>query len=196
METIVLASDSKIRRQLLVKAGVRVVSLAADLDEHTLIEHRSLEDAREIAVHLAEAKARAVSTLRPGAIVIGADQTLEIDGQYLTKPADLVAARRQIKSLSGRTHALHSAFAIVKDGKRLARQIRTARLTMRPLGDDEIDNYLDAVGPVATTSVGAYQLEGLGIRLFARIEGDYFTILGLPMIPLLVALRRIGALAL
>ncbi len=147
-----------------------------------------------LAPLLAEAKALSVSRAHPDALVIGADQTLDLDGALLTKPASRQAAKAQLKSLSGKPHSLHSAFAIARAGKRLVRQTRSARLTMRRLDDAEIDRYLGEVGHAALASVGAYQLEGLGIRLFDRIDGDYFTILGLPMLPLLAALRRLGAI--
>jgi septum formation protein len=148
---------------------------------------------RRVASALAVAKAANVSERLPGAIVIGADQTLDLDGRSLSKPADRAAAARQLGAMSGKTHALHSAFAIAQAGRVVARQTRSARLTMRTVGKAEIDSYLDAIGDAATASVGSYQLEGLGVRLFDRIDGDYFTILGLPMLPLLAALRRLGA---
>ncbi len=196
MTQIVLASSSAIRRQLLANAGLKVQSVVHDIDERALVAGATSSDPKTLARLLAEAKAISASRNQAEALVIGADQTLEIDGALLTKPASREAARAQLKSLSGRTHKLHSAFAIARGGRRLVRQARSARLTMRRLDDAEIDRYLNDVGHAAMSSVGAYQLEGLGIRLFERIDGDYFTILGLPLIPLLASLRRLGAIAL
>lgn len=130
----------------------------------------------------------------PDAFVVGADQTLEFDERVLGKPANLREARDRLRSLSNKTHQLHAAFAIVHAGNVLAAQVQSASLTMRALSDEEIDWYLGQTGSSVLTSVGAYQLEGLGIRLFAEIEGNYFTILGLPMLPLLSELRRVGAI--
>lgn len=191
---IVLASASAVRRRLLGNAGVDATQRPADIDERDIAEETSDVTAKQLAVALAEAKAQSVSKQEVGAFVIGADQTLELKGNTLFKPSDETAARRQIRSLAGKPHQLHSAFAIIRDGKRLARGTRTARLTMRPLSEADIDWYLETVGEAALSSVGGYQLEGIGIRLFERVEGDYFTVLGLPILPLLAALRRIGAL--
>lgn len=149
---------------------------------------------RQVAVALARAKAIAVSAREPEALVIGADQTLDLDGRTLTKPDGRNAAAAQLAAMAGKTHTLHSAFAVAKGGVVVARGVRAARLSVRPLSDAEIAAYLDRAGAAVTRSVGAYQLEGLGIRLFDRIAGDYFTILGLPLLPLLGALRRLGAI--
>jgi septum formation protein len=127
-----------------------------------------------------------------GRPVLGADQTLARDTARFTKPADRAEAREQLKALRGRTHELHSAIALVRDGVVLFEYLDTARLTMRDLSDGFIDNYLDMIGGAALTSVGAYQLEGIGVHLFESVEGDHFTILGLPLLPLLDFLRRGG----
>lgn len=193
MTAIVLASSSKIRRQLLANAGVSVSLVDHDVDE-AAVKAEAGEDPRRIARVLAEAKAMSVSAKRKQSVIIGADQVLDLGGRIFSKPTDLADARRQLVDLSGKAHELHTAFAIVHEEKQVTAQLRSARLTMRRLNDADIDWYLARIGDDALTTVGAYQIEGLGLRLFERIEGDYFTILGLPMISLLTELRRIGAL--
>jgi septum formation protein len=192
---IILASTSTVRRKLLANAGIKVRAVVHDVDEKALIAAAAATSTAALARLLAEAKAISVSRQHPQALVIGADQTLDLEGRLVTKPNNRKEARAQLQSLAGRMHKLHSAFAIARNGHRLARQARTAKLTMRALDDREIDRYLEEIGRAATASVGAYQLEGLGIQLFERINGDYFTILGLPMLPLLATLRRLGAIA-
>jgi septum formation protein len=150
---------------------------------------------QEIARRLAAEKAFAVSRRRPGRVVVGADQVLELDGEVLHKPTDRAAAGRQIARLSGRTHALHTAFAVALDGAIRHEGLDSARLTMRPLDAAAVERYLDFAGNAVTQSVGGYQLEGAGIHLFERVEGDHSTILGLPLLPLLAALRGMGLLA-
>ena len=145
--------------------------------------------AAEIAALLAGAKASLVAKSCPGQLVLGADQILTLDGQRFAKPADPAAARTQLRAFAGRTHELHSAVAVVQDATTLFQHADTARLTMRSFSDEFLDRYLDLVGAAVTASVGAYQLEGLGIHLFERIEGDHFTILGLPLLELLAFLR-------
>jgi septum formation protein len=168
--------------------------VAHEVDEKS-VQSSAGDDPRRIARLLAEAKAVSASTRRPKSLVVGADQTLEIDGRMLAKATDRAEVKRHLMLLSGKAHQLHSAFAIARDGVRLTGQLRTARLTMRALDEKTIDWYLDQVGEAALASVGGYQVEGLGIRLFDRIEGDYFTVLGLPMIALLAELRRLDAVA-
>jgi septum formation protein len=194
VSTIVLASASKIRRQLLSNAGLSVSVVPHEVDEKS-VQASAGDDPRRVARLLAEAKAMSASAKRPKSIVVGADQTLEVDGRILTKAADRGEVKRHLRLLSGKAHQLHSAFAIARDGVRLTAQLRTARLTMRTLDDATIDWYLDQAGEAALDSVGGYQIEGIGLRLFDRIEGDYFTVLGLPMIALLAELRRIGAVS-
>lgn len=196
MTELVLASGSRIRAELLRNAGLTFDVDPARVDERA-IEAPLLESdfsPEDIAQVLAEAKAQEVSERRPGALVIGADQVLDFDGERLTKPADMEAARRQLLAMSGKTHALHSAAAIARDGQTLWRNVGTVRLTMRPFGPEFVGRYLAGVGEVALTSVGAYQLEGPGIQLFSAIDGDYFTVLGLPLLPLLGELRVLGAI--
>jgi septum formation protein len=192
---LVLASKSIIRRTLLETAGVPTEVCPADLDERAIAARAPLQAPVAIAALLAREKAAVVSQARPGRLVLGADQTLSLDGARFTKPPDRAAARAQLRSLSGRTHELYSAVAFVRDDAVLFEHVGAARLTMRAFSDRFLDDYLDAVGDAATTSVGAYQLEGLGIQLFERIDGDYFTVLGLPLITALDFLRRHGCLA-
>jgi septum formation protein len=145
-------------------------------------------------VLLAREKALAVARSYPGRLVLGADQMLALDGERFAKPVDRATAGAQLRALSGKAHDLHSAIAFVQDGKVLFEHVSLARLTMRTFSDRFLELYLDAVGPAATESVGAYQLEGLGIQLFESVEGDYFTVLGLPLIDALSFLRRHGCL--
>jgi len=148
----------------------------------------------ELALILAEAKALDVSERSPDALVIGADQTLSLDDRIFHKPADMDAARRHLLTLSGKTHHLNSAFALARNGQTIKRHTEIARMTMRKLDPAFIGRYLARVGGKALTSVGAYQIEGVGIQLFDRIEGDYFTIVGLPLLPLLACLREEDAI--
>jgi septum formation protein len=191
---LILASGSPARRTLLANAGVPFDVVPAGLDERAA-EAPLLEagaSPADLALALAMAKAVAVSDLHPEALVIGADQTLDLDGERLTKPEDMEVARRQLLRLSGRTHALHSAVAVARGGEIVWDETETARLTMRRLEPAGIGRYLAEIGAPALSSVGAYQLEGRGVRLFEKIDGDYFAILGLPLLPLLAFLRREG----
>jgi septum formation protein len=192
---LVLASKSAIRRTLLEGAGVSVEVCPADLDERNLEAKAPLQAPVAVAALLAREKACFIGRSRAGRLVLGADQTLSLDGARFSKPADRAAARDQLRSLSGRSHELYSAVAFVQDGAVLFEHVGVARLTMRAFSDRFLDDYLDAVGDAATASVGAYQLEGFGIQLFERIDGDYFTVLGLPLITALEFLRQRGYLA-
>jgi septum formation protein len=191
MARLILASKSPTRMTLLKNAGVPFEAMPAPVDERAietpLIAHGSTP--AEIAVALAEAKAVAVSRSVPEAIVVGADQTLDADGERWIKPASLAEARSQLRRLGGRTHALHSGVAVSRNGNVTWRHLDTARLTMRQLSTEFVDRYLAEVGDQALSSVGAYQIEGTGIQLFERIDGDFFAILGLPLLPLLAHLR-------
>ena len=192
---LVLASRSAVRRTLLEAAGVPVEICPADIDERGLEAGAPLQAPVAIAALLAREKASVIASRNRGRLILGADQTLSLDGRRFTKPADRAAARAQLRALSGRTHELYSAIAFVQDGTMLFEYVGVARLTMRAVSDRFLDDYLDAVGDAATASVGAYQLEGLGIQLFERLEGDYFTVLGLPLTTALDFLRRHGCLA-
>jgi septum formation protein len=181
---------------LLANAGLEVVAEPAEFDERAARAplHEEGLGADDIAAVLAEAKAGTVSETRPGALVIGADQTLSCDGERFDKPRSMEEAREQLLRLRGRTHMLHSAVACVRDGETLFRHLDEARLTMRDVTPAFVGRYLARIGNKAFESVGAYQIEGPGIQLFARIEGDFFTILGLPLLPLLAFLRAQGIL--
>lgn len=193
-DPLVLASGSAVRKALLEAAGVPVKVHPANLDERGLEASVGLQGPAAIATLLAREKASVVAGLCPGQLVLGVDQTLALDGQRFAKPTDYASARAQLCALSGHTHELHSAIVFMQDAAVLYEQVRTARLTMRSFSDRFLEAYLDAVGSAATASVGAYQIEGPGIQLFERIDGDYFTILGLPLIAVLDFLRQRGCL--
>ena len=188
---IVLASGSPYRAKMLRDAGLEVEAIPADIDERAA-EAPLLEadlDPQDVASILAEAKALDVSTRRPDALVVGADQTLALGDERLHKPKDMEEARRRLLALSGRTHHLHSAVVLAERGEAVWRHVSMARMTMRDLDPAFVGRHLAAVGEAALTSVGAYQIEGPGVQLFERIEGDLFTIIGLPLLPLLAELR-------
>jgi septum formation protein len=193
---LILASQSRARKMLLVNAGIEFEALPADIDERQIQDKSKLLAPGAIAGLLAREKALCVSRRKPGHHVIGADQTLALGDHLFNKPADRAQALAQLKALVGRAHELHSAVAVAQDGKILFAHVAVARLTMRRMSEADIAVYLDAAGEAVTSSVGAYQLEGLGVHLFERIEGDHFTILGLPLLPLLDFLRSQNLLAL
>ena len=188
-DPLVLASQSRARQTLLANAGIVFEAVAADIDERAIQQASGLVAPGEIAALLAREKAIAVSSLRPGQFVVGADQTLARGIRLFSKPAGRAEATEQLRALAGGSHELHSAVAVARDGKILFEAASTAQMMMRPLGEAEIAVYLDAAGEAVTSSVGAYQLEGLGVHLFEHIAGDHFTILGLPLLPLLAYLR-------
>ena len=194
-EPLVLASRSTVRQVLLAAAGIPIEVRPADLDERSLEAVASSPAPGAIAARLAREKAAAVAKHYAGRLTLGSDQTLALGAERFTKPPDRAAARAQLGALRGRTHELHSAIAFVKDAKVLFEYVGVARLTMRAFSDRFLDLYLDAVGGAATASVGAYQIEGLGVQLFERVDGDYFTALGLPLMEVLDFLRRCGCLA-
>jgi len=193
---IVLASASASRAKLLAAAGLAIEQRPAAVDEAGLRDTLRADgaSAEEAAMALAELKAEAISECAPGALVIGADQILEADGRWFEKPDSRERARDELCTLSGREHRLATAVCVLRDGIRLWGFAQSPRLEMRKLSDEFLDAYLDRVGDAAFTSVGAYQLEGAGAQLFERIDGDFFTILGLPLLPLLDFLRAQGAL--
>jgi septum formation protein len=188
-DSLILASQSRARQMLLADAGLTFETVPAEIDERAIQQASGLSAPADIAALLAREKSLFVSTRRSGRYVIGADQTLALGTRLLSKPASRAQAAEQLHALAGETHELYSAVAVARDGKILFEKVAIARMTMRPLVDTEIDAYLDAAGAAVTSSVGAYQLEGLGVHLFDRIEGDHFTILGMPLLPLLAFLR-------
>jgi septum formation protein len=188
-DSLILASQSRARQMLLADAGLTFETVPAEIDERAIQQASGLSAPADIAALLAREKSLFVSTRRSGRYVIGADQTLALGTRLLSKPASRAQAAEQLHALAGETHELYSAVAVARDGKILFEKVALARMTMRPLVETEIDAYLDAAGVAVTSSVGAYQLEGLGVHLFDRIEGDHFTILGLPLLPLLAFLR-------
>lgn len=188
---LILASRSTTRKALLQQAGLAFTSHPAAIEERP-VEEAVLAaggDGRDVALRLAERKAAAVAALHPGAIVIGADQTLSLGTALLHKPIDTAAAAAQLDQLRGKTHRLHAAVALVRDDELLWSGVETAELTMRDFSAAERDDVLAREGSAILASVGGYRLEGPSIRLFETVTGDYFTILGLPLLPLLAALR-------
>lgn len=196
-DPLVLASSSATRRHLLEAAGLPVEVRPAAIDERAV--ERPLAEAGgspgAIALALARAKAGAVAALDPGRVVLGADQTLSLEGRPFHKPRDGAEARAQLAALAGRTHLLHAAAVLRRGEAVLFETVEVAGMTMRPLSADFLARYLALAGAGVSDSVGGYKLEGLGIHLFARVDGDQATVLGLPMIPLLQALRDMGLLA-
>ncbi|MGL4290867.1 MAG: Maf family protein [Phreatobacter sp.] len=194
---LVLASKSKARGAMLAGAGITVDLVPADIDERALDEGWSAagHGPAEVARLLAEAKAKAVSLAMLGRVVIGADQTLALGNQRYSKPQTIAAARAQLASFRGRIHHLHSAVALARDGELLFATVASAAMHVRNFSDAFLDSYLARMGDEVLSSVGCYQYEGLGIQLFDRVEGNYFTILGMPLLPLLAALRKQGLVA-
>jgi septum formation protein len=186
---LILASQSRARQTLLANAGISFEAVPAGIDERTIQQASNLAAPNDIAALLAREKSLSVSAQRPDRFVVGADQTLALESRLFSKPASRDQAAEQLRALAGGTHELHSAVAVARDGKILFAEVTSARMTMRRLNEAEIKAYLDEAGEAVASSVGAYQLEGLGIHLFERIEGDHFTILGLPLLPLLAFLR-------
>lgn len=191
---LILASKSPSRATLLNDAGLQFRAEAADLDERA-VEQPLLETGAtpgDVAEVLAVAKATAVSDSNPGALVLGGDQVLSLDGQLIHKSADMDEARRKLLTLRSKTHQLSSALALVRDGAVIWSHIDVAHMTMRSLEPDFIGRYLAACGDAILGSVGCYQIEGRGIQLFEAIDGDHYTIIGMPMLPLLKKLRELG----
>ncbi|MEL6236702.1 MAG: Maf family protein [Pseudomonadota bacterium] len=194
VERLILASASAARRAMLEAAGLTIEAVPAAIDEAAIKAGLTAEGApaRDIADKLAELKAAKIARRHPGRLVLGADQILVLDATLFDKPESRAAARTQLQALRGQTHRLLSAAVIIRDGETLMRHVDEARLTMRVFSDAFLERYLDAEGELVLSSVGAYRLEGLGAQLFARVQGDYFTILGLPLFATLDTLRRHG----
>jgi septum formation protein len=193
---IILASGSEIRRQMLANAGLEFRTEIARVDEDSLKATLLAEAAapRDIADQLAELKARRISSKFPDAIVIGADQVLDFKGQILSKPKDMKEAREQLGQLRGEKHKLLSAAVVYQNGQPLWRHVGQVRLWMRDFSDGYLDAYLARLGDDALTCVGSYKLEAEGVRLFSKIEGDYFTVLGMPLLELLNHLANSGVI--
>ena len=191
-QPLVLASRSDVRGKMLAAAGLRFEIRPAQIDERAVEAGSGVADAAAVARLLARAKAAAVARTLPGRFVLGADQTLARGARRFAKPASRADAVEQLQALRGRTHDLHSAIALVRDGTVMFDCVDNAQLTMRNISDRFLEDYLDMVGAAALASVGAYQLEGIGVHLFEHVEGDFFTILGLPLVPLLAYLRQSG----
>jgi nucleoside triphosphate pyrophosphatase len=194
-QPLVLASKSAIRGDILRGAGLSVEVCPADIDERTIEQGSAASDPGAVAALLAREKARTIASRLPGRIVLGADQTLALGDRRFSKPTGRAAAREQLKLLRGQTHELHTAIALLREDTVLFEYRDVAQLAMRAFSDDFLENYLDAAGVAVTASVGAYQLEKIGIQLFERVDGDHFVILGLPLLPLLRHLRQAGWLA-
>lgn len=192
MSDLILASASRHRAKILEDAGLSFAQIASNLDERAL--EAPLDDAdvspEDRAQILAEAKAQDVSEQKPGHLIIGCDQILSLDNEILHKCGDMEGARRRLLSLSGRTHYLHSAVTLARSGETLWRHVTTCEMKMRHLSPGFIGRHLSDVGDGVLSSVGAYQIEGPGIQLFESIEGDMFSIIGLPLLPLLQQLRQ------
>jgi septum formation protein len=194
-QPLVLASKSAVRSMVLVGAAVPLDIVPADIDERGIEARADTLAPGAVAALLAREKAHAVAARLPGRLVLGADQTLALGTRCFSKPADRTAAREQLKALRGQTHELHSALALVRDRVVMFEHCAVARLTMRGFSDSFLDAYLAAAGDAVIASVGCYQIERTGIQLFERIDGDHFTIMGLPLLPLLEFLRREGFVA-
>jgi septum formation protein len=193
---IILATQSQTRRSLLAAAGIAFEAMASPLEEKFLHQKLSHLSPRELAIALATAKAAAVSTFKPDDLVIGLDQTFELDGQVFHKPDNKGQAVAHLAELQGKTHALHTAYSILRNQQIVAQHCNTSTLTMRSLSPQYISDYIQKVSDQVLTSVGCYQLEGRGIQLMSTVQGDYFSILGLPLLPLLTHLRELGEIPL
>ncbi|MEZ5753377.1 MAG: nucleoside triphosphate pyrophosphatase [Paracoccaceae bacterium] len=197
MQPLILASASAIRQQLLANAGIPVQAIPARVDEETIRTALEAEGAkpRDMADTLAEMKARKLAERHPDAVVIGCDQVLDFQGRVFSKPENPDAARAQLTALRGQTHRLFSAVVLYQSARPVWRHMGEVRLTMRAFSDAYLDDYLSRNWDEVRHCVGAYQLEGEGARLFAQVEGDYFSVLGLPLLPLLNYLGQRGLIA-
>ncbi|MCR9266045.1 MAG: Maf family protein [Alphaproteobacteria bacterium] len=194
MTRFVLASGSQIRRQVLENAEIPFEIIKPDVDEAVIKAERADLTPAEMALVLGEAKSEAVSRQHPDALVLGADQTMELDGQLLDKLPDAGLARDRLKAMRGKPHHLHSGLALFRNGRKVWTWQQTSALHVRDFSDEFLESYLEKAGWALTASVGAYAYEGLGAQLFERVEGDYYAIIGLPLLPLLAVLREEGVL--
>ncbi len=194
-DPLVLASKSEVRRTVLAAAGLPVAAVPADIDERAMEKDAAARGPKDVAMLLARAKAKAVAARMPGRLVLGADQTLSLGAERFSKPAGRDGARAQLLQLRGKTHELHSGIALVRDADVLFEDCAVARLTMRNFSEPFLETYLDCAGASVSQSVGGYQLEKTGIQLFETIDGDHFTILGMPLFSLLPFLRAQKLLA-
>lgn len=192
MSALILASTSAVRARLLREAGLDFSVVPSQVDEEIVKKSKPCSGTGTLALSLAKAKAKAVATRYSDVHVIGADQILECDGRRFDKPVDLAAARAQLLVLKGKTHGLVTACTVFQGEACLFEHVSTPKLTMRAFSEAFLDDYLAKMGDSVTSSVGAYQLERMGAQLFEAIDGDYFTILGLPLLPLLSFLRAEG----
>jgi len=186
---LILASASRVRAKMLANAGVPFRVIIADIDEQALKDENSAQGVSEVAGLLAEAKALKISQDHPDNLVIGADQILECDGQLFDKPVGHAGAIAHLTALRGQQHRLITSACVVKNGETVWRETDNARLTMRNFSDEFLAEYLEKAGEEVQASVGAYRLEDIGAQLFTGVEGDFFTVLGLPLLPLLEFLR-------
>lgn len=195
-QKLILASTSPFRRKMLADAGLDFEAIKPDIDERAVEAPLVASGATpsDVATILAEAKAVEVSERYPNALVLGCDQTLSLGDELLHKPEDMEAARRRLLALSGKTHELNSAAVLARAGETIWRDVGVAHLTMRKFDPGFVGRHLAQVSEKALTSVGAYQIEGQGIQLFEKIDGDHFTIVGLPLLAVLAELRRLGAI--
>lgn len=194
MTRFILASGSQIRADILRQARIPFEIIKSDVDESVIKEARTDLSPRDMALCLAEVKAEPVSLTHPDALVLGADQTMELDGELLDKLPDASLARARLERMRGRPHCLHAGLALLKGGQPVWRYQQTSTIHVRDFSDEFLDKYLQHAGFALTASVGAYAYEGLGSQLFERVDGDYYAILGLPLLPLAAVLRERGAL--
>ncbi|WP_019223055.1 Maf family nucleotide pyrophosphatase [Bartonella rattaustraliani] len=193
-ETLILASLSFYRAQLLKKAGLNFCIEGASFDEREVEKSERTKNSKDLSCFLASAKAKDVSDRFPNALVIGCDQVLDLEGEVFHKVTSKREAQQRLRDLSGKTHSLHSAIALFQNGQEIWVEAFSASMSVRPLSSDFIERYLTRVGTDVFNSVGVYQIEGEGIHLFEKIDGDFFTIIGLPLLPLLTKLRHLGVI--
>lgn len=194
MTGFILASGSQIRAQILRQAEIPFDIIKADVDEGVIKAERTDLNQRDMALCLATAKADPVSRANPEALVLGADQTMELEGDLLDKLPDVSLARTRLKRMRGRPHCLHSGLALLRNGETVWSLQQTSTIHVRDFSDAFLDTYLERAGDALTASVGAYAYEGLGAQLFEKVDGDYYAILGLPLLPLAAVLRTHGVL--